>query len=162
MNLTHLHLLITHLPIFGAILGAIVMLHGIWMKSYETVIAAYVVFIVSGVGAAIAYSTGETAEESVEHIAGVLKSNIEAHEDFALVAVVSFIILGVVSLVGVIITKLQATFIRTFAIFTLVASLISFVIVLRTGYLGGKIRHTELNSYNLNTIDADDDKDIAD
>jgi Na+/H+ antiporter NhaC len=162
MNLTHLHLLITHLPIFGAILGAIVMLHGIWMKSYETVIAAYVVFILSGIGAAIAYATGEAAEESVENIAGVLKSNIDAHEDFALVALVSFIILGIVSLIGVIITKLQATFIRTYAVFTLLASLISFVIVARTGYLGGKIRHTELSSYKQDTIDALENKEIAD
>jgi Na+/H+ antiporter NhaC len=162
MNLTHLHLLITHLPIFGAILGAIVMLHGIWMKSYETVIAAYVVFILSGIGAAIAYTTGESAEESIENIAGVLKSNIDAHEDFALVALVSFIILGIVSLIGVIITKLQATFIRTYAVFKLLASLISFVIVARTGYLGGKIRHTELSSYKQDTIDALENKEIAD
>ena len=41
MSQTHIHLLITHLPILGFVLGAFVLIHGIWKKSNATLIAAY-------------------------------------------------------------------------------------------------------------------------
>ena len=144
MNQTHIHLLITHLPIFGSILGALVLIHGIGMKSNQTIIAAYNLFILSSIGAGIAYFTGEAAEETAEDIAGVLESGIKAHEDFALYALVSLIILGLLSLLGVFFTFMNSTFTRSFAFFILFVSLISFGLVARTGYLGGQIRHTEL------------------
>jgi uncharacterized protein YacL len=144
MNQTHIHLLITHLPIFGSILGALVLIHGIGMKSNQTIIASYNLFILSSIGAGIAYFTGEAAEETVEDIAGVLESSIKAHEDFAMYALVSLIILGLVSILGIFFTLMNSTFVRSFAFFVLFVSLISFGLVARTGYLGGQIRHTEL------------------
>jgi hypothetical protein len=68
MDPTHLHLLITHLPIFGSILGALVLGYGIFKKSDATVLASYYLFVISSIGAAVAYLTGEEAEESVENI----------------------------------------------------------------------------------------------
>jgi len=144
MNQTHIHLLITHLPIFGSILGALVLIHGIGMKSNQTIIAAYYLFVLSAIGAAIAYFTGEAAEETVEDFAGVLELGIKMHEDFAIYALVSLIMLGLLSILGAIFTFKNSTFVRSFAFFVLFVSLISFGLVARTGYLGGQIRHTEL------------------
>ena len=144
MNQTHIHLVITHLPIFGSFLGALVLIHGIGMKSNQTIIASYNLFILSSIGAGIAYFTGEAAEETVEDFAGVLESSIKAHEDFAMYALVSLIILGLVSILGVFFTLMNSTFVRSFAFLVLFVSLISFGLVARTGYLGGQIRHTEL------------------
>ena len=79
MNQTHVHLLITHLPIYGSILGFIILAYGLWTKSNQTKIAAYIVFIISSIGAGIAYLTGEAAEETVEDIQGVAKKMIEEH-----------------------------------------------------------------------------------
>ena len=95
MNPTHIHLLITHLPIFGSILGGLVLAHGLWTKSNQTKIAAYNIFIISAIGAGIAYLTGEAAEETVENIQGIAKDMIDEHEDFAVFALVSLIILCV-------------------------------------------------------------------
>lgn len=146
MTQTHIHLLITHLPIFGSILGAIVLSFGLWTKSRETKMASYFLLIISSLGAATAYLTGEAAEESVEHLPGVLESAIEAHEEFALFAIVSLSILGLVSLIGLILTVRESPLTRTFAVVILFVSLISFGLVARTGYLGGQIRHTEISS----------------
>ena len=77
MNQTHIHLLITHLPIFGSILGGLVLAHGLWTKSNQTKIAAYNIFIISAIGAGIAYLTGEAAEETVENIQGIAKDMID-------------------------------------------------------------------------------------
>lgn len=68
MNPTHIHLVIAHLPIFGSILGALVLAYGLWTKSNNTNIAAYGLFIISSMAAGIAYLTEEAAEESVENL----------------------------------------------------------------------------------------------
>jgi hypothetical protein len=104
MNETHIHLLINHLPIFGSILGAFVLMHGIWSKSNSTKSAAYNLFIISSIGASIAYATSEGAEESVENIQGVVDATIKQHEEFALFALISLIILGAVSIIGLFLT----------------------------------------------------------
>jgi hypothetical protein len=148
MDQTHIHLLITHLPIFGSILGGLVLLHGIGVRSDQTKIAAYYIFILSSIGAGIAYLTGEGAEETVENIQGVVEATIKTHEEFALFALISLIILGVASLFGLFLTFRKSPLTRTVAIVILFISFISFGLVARTGFLGGQIRHTELNSAN--------------
>ena len=146
MNQTHIHLLITHLPIFGSILGGLVLVHGLWTKSNQTKIAAYNLFIISSIGSIVAYLTGEGAEETVEKIQGVSKTMIEQHSDFAVYALISLSILGVSSLIGLFFSLRKSPLSRPIAIITLFISLISFGLIARTGYLGGQIRHTEINS----------------
>ena len=146
MDQTHIHLLITHLPIFGSILGGFVLAYGLWTKSNQTKIAAYILFITSSIGAVIGYLTGEAAEETVENIAGVSKNLVEQHEDFAVIALVSLIVLGIASVVGLFLTSRKSPLTRAVAMVALFASLVSFGLVARTGYLGGQIRHTEINS----------------
>jgi uncharacterized membrane protein len=159
MNQTHLHLLITHLPIFGSILGGIVLAYGLWTKSNDTKIASYLLFMISSIGAGIAYLTGEAAEETVEHIQGIVESNIKTHEEFALFAISSMIILGVVSILGVYLTYRKSLYTRTTAYIILIISLVSFGLVARTGYLGGQIRHTEIaNNPNNSSEDSENEK----
>ena len=148
MDQTHIHLIITHLPIFGSILGGLVLAHGLWTKSNQTKIAAYNLFIISAIGGAIAYLTGEGAEETVENIQGVVEATIKAHEEFALFALISLIILGVASILGLYLSLRKSPVSKTVAFVILFVSLISFGLVARTGYLGGQIRHTEINSVN--------------
>lgn len=146
MDQVHIHLLITHLPIFGSILGGLVLAHGIWTKSDQTKIAAYNVLTISSVGAVIAYLTGEGAEEAVEDIQGVAKNMIEQHEDFALYALIALIAAGVVSLLGLYLTIKKLSLAKEVALLTLFVATISFGLVARTGYLGGQIRHTEIGT----------------
>jgi uncharacterized membrane protein len=146
MDQTHIHLLITHLPIFGSILGALVLAHGLWTKSNQTKIAAYNLFIISSIGSGIAYLTGEGAEETVENIQGVVEATIKQHEEFALFAFIALIILGIASIVGLFLTLRQSPLTRRAAFVILCIALISFGLVARTGYLGGQIRHTEISS----------------
>lgn len=159
MDQVHIHLLITHLPIFGSILGGLVLAHGIWTKSDQTKIAAYNVLIISTIGAVIAYLTGEGAEEAVEDIQGVAKNIIEQHEDFALFALVGLIAVGVVSMVGLYVTIRKSSLANTISILALVVALISFGLVARTGYLGGQIRHTEIGTASPTQEGSEEDRD---
>ena len=88
------------------------------------------------------------AEERVENIQGVVEATIKQHEEFALFALVSLIVLGVGSIIGLFLTLRKSKLITTTAFVILAISLISFGLVARTGYLGGQIRHTEINSSN--------------
>lgn len=144
MNQTHIHLLITHLPIIGSILGGLVLIHGIWTKSHQVLIAAYNVLIVSAIGAVIAYATGEGAEDGVENIPGIAKSMIDQHEDSAVISLIALIILGAISVIGLLITLKKSSLIRPVALVALFISVVGFGLIARTGYLGGQIRHTEI------------------
>ena len=156
MDQTHIHLLITHLPIVGSILGAVVLGHGLITKTDQTKIAAYLLFIISSIGAGISYITGEAAEETVEDIAGVSKNLIEQHEELAVFALVSLIALGIVSIIGLFITSKKYRYSRTVAVVVFIISLISFGLVAGTGYLGGQIRHTEINSSIDSPLQSED------
>jgi uncharacterized membrane protein len=144
MNQTHIHLLITHLPIIGSILGGLVLIHGIWTKSHQVLIAAYNVLIVSAIGTVIAYATGEGAEDGVENIPGIAKSMIDQHEDSAVISLIALIILGAISVIGLLITLKKSSLIRPVALVALFISVVGFGLIARTGYLGGQIRHTEI------------------
>jgi uncharacterized membrane protein len=162
MDQTHIHLVITHLPIFGSILGGFVLAYGLWTKSNETKIAAYGLFIISSIGAGIAYITGEAAEESVEHLPGIFEATIERHEDFAIYALVSLIILGVASILGIFLTLKKSPVKRTVAFVIFLISLVILGLVARTGFLGGQIRHSEIVKGATTPIDnteseSDDD-----
>lgn len=146
MNTTHLHLVITHLPIFGSILGSFVLAYGLWSKSNETKIAAYCVLLFSSMGAGIAYLTGEAAEETVEHLQGIAESTIEQHEDFAVFALAGLLVVGLSALIGMLVTLKKSRLVDQTAIIVLLLSLLGFGLVARTGYLGGKIRHTEIGA----------------
>jgi uncharacterized membrane protein len=146
MNQTHIHLLITHLPIFGSILGGIVLLLGILCKNTGTRSAAYVLLIIAAIGATISYLTGESAEHTVKNIQGIAKDAVEEHEESALLSLIMLIASGVLSLGGLLLNKYGKDRSGGFAILVLLVSLVGFGIIARTGYLGGMIRHTEISS----------------
>lgn len=152
MTQVHLHLMVTHLPVFGSILGSLVLTYGIWSKSNQTKIAAYLLFILSGVGAGIAYFTGEGAEEAIENIQGISENVINQHEDSALYSLILLTILGALGVFAAIVTIKKVSLARSVALVTLLFSILSFGMVARTGYLGGQIRHTELASASMINI----------
>lgn len=156
MDQTHVHLLITHLPIFGSVLGAIVLGYGLWTKSTHTIIAAYIVLIISSIGAGVSYLTGEAAEETVENIQGIGKEMVDQHEDFALFALIALILLGLLSLVGLFLHMRKSSLTNSVALVTCIIALVAFGLVARTGYLGGQIRHTEISTNPVEEAEAND------
>jgi len=150
MDPTHLHLIITHLPVFGCFLGMVVLTYGLWSKSNATICAAYLVFILSGIGGGIAYFTGEPAEELIEHIKGIDERNIEAHEESAEITIIALAVLSLVSITALFLNSRLKKYSGDLASFILLLALTCFVLVARTAYLGGKIRHSEIASDQRN------------
>jgi hypothetical protein len=90
----------------------------------------------------------------------VVEATIKTHEEFALFALISLVILGVASIIGLILTMKKSPLTRITAIVILFIALISFGLVARTGYLGGQIRHTELSAaQNQNPLQIENEGD---
>lgn len=75
----------------------------------------------------------------------MLESCIERHEDFAVYALANLLTMSVVALAGLVLNARQAAISNSVAKLTLLLALVSFGLASYTGYLGGQIRHTELN-----------------
>jgi uncharacterized membrane protein len=136
--------MITHLPIIGAFIGLLILVFAYLKKDANVKTAAYLVFVVCAIGASIAYATGEGAEEVVENLPGVVEAAIETHEDAAMYSLVSMIALGVMSIIGIIQIRWNASKFKFIHSLILVLSLLSMATIAYTGNLGGKIRHTEI------------------
>lgn len=158
MNSAHIHLVITHLPIFGSILGGLVLVYGVWSKSDQTKLASYTLLIISSVATVVAYLTGEGAEETVERVQGIAKGMIDQHEDAAVFALTGMTVLGLVSMLGLYLTITKSSIANQSAKFIVGICIISFGFAAWAGYLGGQIRHTEIGTTTpLTTEDSEGD-----
>lgn len=144
MNQAHLHLILAHFPVVGAIAALALLLRAYFSRTEESFRLAAFATILVAVTAGAAYLTGEGAEHQVEKI--VTEASIESHESAAQVALVTAMIagaFGIVSLATRYIGRLAVftTFARTGLLITLMASVTMFGI---TAERGGSIRHTEI------------------
>ena len=94
------------------------------------------------------FLTGEEAEESVEHLAGVSENIIEEHEELAEKAIWLMGLLGVFSLASFYAIVKKLSFSRTVILITLLISLATLGLFAQVGNLGGQIRHTEIRDGN--------------
>lgn len=83
MNDAHLHLVLNHLPIIIPLIGLLILIGGIIIKSEVVKRVAYLVFILGALAAIPAFATGEGAEEIIENMAGIDENLIKTHEEIA-------------------------------------------------------------------------------
>ncbi len=146
MDALHLHLALTHFPIIGTLIGIVVLAYGIIIKNDLVKKIALVMFVVMAVATIPVFLSGEEAEETVEHIAGIPEAVIEAHEELAETAIWFMGLLGVLSLVTFAGMIKNQSFANSLTLATLVLSLITAGIFLKLGNLGGQIRHAEIRA----------------
>jgi uncharacterized membrane protein len=145
MNLTHLHLVTNHIPVIGTAFGILFLLGGMFRKSLELQVAAYLTFILSTFAVIIAYFTGESAVESVEYIFDVTERSIEAHANAARTTFFCMLVLAVLSLIALLIANKKPERSGSVAQLILLVAAVSIGLAAYTSNLGGKIRHTEID-----------------
>lgn len=146
MDAVHLHLLTNHVPILGSAFGLMLLFITFFLRapSQQLRNAAYLLLLVSALGAFVANISGEGAEEAVEHLAGVSEDPIDAHEDAAPFAVAFATLAGALALAGLGLSAFKPVWNGRMALAVTLAALLAFASSARVGWLGGKIRHTEL------------------
>lgn len=136
--------MITHLPVFGLLLGFCALLYGIIGKQRAVKIVSLAIIVVAMVGGWIAFQTGESAEHAIENVVQGSHDAVEEHEESAELTNLFIIALGLVSLAALYAEIKGKRFAKPTLIAVLVLSVVSFYFVARTASLGGKIRHTEI------------------
>src|SRR5262249_1214494 len=117
---------------------------------------AIAVLAASALATVPVFLSGEPAEKSIEHTAGVSERVIEAHEDAARVAIVALEILGAVGLGGGFRHR-RSTLSRRFTARLLAGLLGLSGWMAWTAHLGGQIRHPELSRQSASAPVAEDD-----
>lgn len=145
MDALHFHLIITHLPVFASILGALVLGYGLGKESRPTREIAYLILMLAGAGAILSNISGENAEHMAENIPGILESAIEEHEESVGMVLWTLISCALASIAGLWAAWKKPDFEKRLAVLALGLSLLGFAAVARTAWLGGKIRHTEIS-----------------
>jgi drug/metabolite transporter (DMT)-like permease len=146
MNPIHFHLLITHLPVFASFFGGILLVYGRIRQSEKSRQAAYVMLIIAGLGTLASNISGEEAEHLAERIPGIAEELIEEHEESVRWVFWTLVPCALASIAGLWTCIKRPQMEKWFAIVAISLSLIGFVAVSRTAWLGGQIRHSELNA----------------
>lgn len=146
MNPVYLHLLTNHLPVLGTAFGLLILLLAAFFRapSQQVRTCAYVLLVVSALGAVVANWSGEGAEDILEKLPGYSHDAIEEHEHAAPYALGGSLAAGGLALVAMVLSGLRPAWNVRMAVGVALVALFAFATTVRTALLGGKIRHTEL------------------
>jgi uncharacterized membrane protein len=139
----HLHLLVNHAPIFGALFGFALLVSSLLFAPDVLRRAAFVVLIANGIAAFVADQTGEPAEDAIRGFPGVRRELVHEHEDSGEQAFIAAAIVGAIAL-GALVRWRRTPVPRGITLVVLVGAAVVSVMMAYTGLLGGRIRHTEV------------------
>lgn len=156
MELAYLHLITNHIPIVGVPFALFILLIGLWRKNEAIKQTSYLIFGLLAVATVGVYFLGGGGEDFIEELPGVSHNAIEEHEEFAVFALASVIVTGIVALFGFVRYGGIAFLFGKADVETpsapswvglavLVLGLISAALLGYTGRLGGVIRHPEFH-----------------
>lgn len=143
LNAAHLHLLLNHVPILGAVAAALLLTLALFVRRQVLTKAALWFLAVGGIVAVPVYFSGEEAEDIVEEL-GAAHAVIESHEEAALLTLIALGVLGLLAVGFLWWTSHQYEVPRWVTGTMWILATIGAVLAARTAYLGGQIRHTEI------------------
>jgi hypothetical protein len=141
-----LHHLFNHIPSIGQIIGLLLLVYSIMIKSAPVTKAALLVILVSAIAVMPANATGEGAEESTEELAGVSHDQIHRHEEAAESAFVITLISGAIALVSLVASWRKWSFANAANWVLLLAGAVSIYFLVIASHEGGLIRHPEMGN----------------
>ena len=143
MTILHLHLLLNHIPVVGALVA--LLLFGVTLLRRETVSTKFALAFTAAIAAlaVVVYFTGGAAENAVEKLAGVTEASIHRHEEAAEITTVAFSIFGGLALLALVVFRSKKPP-RWIAVAGLVGALAVSSLMAWTANLGGQIRHSEI------------------
>ena len=120
MDATHLHLILSHFPIIGTIIGIVILAYGQFSKNIEIQKVALAAFILMAIFTIPVFLTGEGAEETVEKIPVISEQLIENHEELAEKAIWLMGVLGILSIISFFAIIKKLSFAKMITLITLI------------------------------------------
>lgn len=143
MDAAHIHLMLNHVPVLGAVFGAVLLGVGLLRSDESWQRIALWTLLVTGVASVVVYLTGEPAEGLVEGAAGFSHDAVERHEEIAEWAMYTGGAVGAASLgaIGWFRSRPLPRGLMT-GVFVLNLALVG--VMAWTAQSGGKVSHPEL------------------
>jgi hypothetical protein len=166
MSGAHLHLILNHVPVLGAVFGLLLLSYGLIRRNDGVVRASLWTLVVVGIAGLAAYWTGEPAEEVVENLPGISEAILERHEEAAFLATIGGGIVGLIALAGLALHRSRPVAGAYSAVMLLLTGGL-FGVMAWTGNLGGQIHHSEIRGGSVQALqdagstDEEDDDDHA-
>jgi len=146
MNDAHLHLALNHLPIIIPMVGLIILIGGFILRLEVVKRTSYFIFILGAIATIPAFTTGEGAEEMVEHLPEISHKIIHEHEEIAETFALFSYLLGFFALISLWASWKRKKIALILSFVTLILSAAVLFFAQQTGNSGGEIRHTEIRS----------------
>lgn len=147
MNAAHLHLFLTHAPIFGVLFGILLLLLGWLRKSEELKRLSLWFFVLAAVLVIPTYLTGAPANKYLKNLMPTTPmETADQHEEIAMIALVAVLFVGLLALTGAFMFNKGKNIPNWFSGLIIALALISTASLAWTSNLGGKIRHTEIRN----------------
>lgn len=146
MEPTHVHLVLTHLPIYGTLIGLVILLFGLIRKNKTLKVTALILFTAMSIVAIPVFLSGEEAEHTLEELIPDSRKAIHEHEELAEKAIWLMAILGVFSVASLIALRTETNISSLLVWLTFLLAFGTFTQYFFVGKLGGEIRHTEIRA----------------
>src|ERR1041385_2758057 len=161
-TLAHIHLLLNHFPTVAFSLGVGLLIVAFFMKSdYMKRISLGIFLIISLISIPV-YMTGKAAQGAIKDQPGVSAALTETHQDAALLAITFMEITGVLSWLGLWQFRRLSRASGGNQMAVMAFSVLTFVLMARASYMGGEIRHPEINAQETDPANPADPADPPD
>lgn len=144
MNGAHLHLLVNHVSLFSVVIGFVTLAASMKRKSPDLRVLATALFLIAGIFAAIAFETGEKAEDVIKALGGDTDPLILQHSQAATWARLSGGVVGTLAIAMEWAIRSKKKWAKYLQWALLLFALHGCTVYMATAFLGGKIRHVEV------------------
>ncbi|MEQ9064334.1 MAG: hypothetical protein RIE58_09165 [Vicingaceae bacterium] len=151
INPIQVHLAINHYPIFGLLIGTVLLLVATLMKSKVLLKASMLLIVSVGLVGIPVFFSGEESEEKVEHQKGYSEHYLEEHEELGETAYQAGLILSAFALVLFLLEHISGKNFQLANWLLFLSCLIVLGIYYLTASHGGKIRHSEIRGDAIST-----------
>jgi hypothetical protein len=146
MTLSHVHLLLNHVPVFGTLIGLCLLMAALMGKSDDLKRASLVVLLATALLTIPTYMSGNAAQFDIRKVEGISKSIIVAHENAALLAYLFMEIMGGIAWFALWEHRRNGRFGSAPVTAVLILGLVAFALIANAAGIGGAIRHPEILS----------------
>lgn len=148
--MSHLHLILNHLPIVGSVILLFFFTHAVIYKKDNVIRISFFLYVIIAILAILVYLTGDPSAEIVEKLSGEKEAIIEEHENYAFISLLFFLLTGALSIAALFILNKKKIIPSWLTYFILTISIISVMSISYTAKTGGEIMHPEITNLQIN------------
>ena len=146
MNGAYLHLLVNHVPVFGALVGLGLLIYALARKSAEVQKVSLGIICLTGIAGIIAFATGDPAEEAIRNQPWFSDAVLDGHHTMATIALTVSILGGVVALLTLVVCHYRKAMVGWLVGVSLAVTAVTALFMGLAADRGAMIRHAEIRT----------------